>query len=109
MRQELKEIKAPRQNYTENIYAKLILYALPHLVRGASAVKCSSLQKLHGLGDRRNRFFKSIVTVFASEGPKCEIIQQGMCYSVKQVAGSHTVRVEPWDRLGLGTSICHLL
>lgn len=32
-----------------------------------------------------------------------------MWYSVKQDAGSHTVCVEPWDRLGLRTSICSLL
>lgn len=100
-------MKALSWSSTESIYSNLILYALSHLVRGLSAVKRSPLQKLHGLGDKRNSFFKSIVTAFASEGPKCEIIWQGMSHSVKQDAGSHTACVLPWDRLG--TSICSLL
>jgi len=53
--------------------------------------------------------FKNIVTVFALEGPKYEIIQQGMSYSVKQDVGSHSTRIEPWDRLGLASSVCSLL
>lgn len=104
VKQVLKEMKALSWSSTESIYANLMLHALSHLVRGPSAVKRSPLQKSRGLGDKRNSFFKSIVTAFASEGPKCEIIWQGMSHSVKQDAGSHTACVLPWDRLG--TSIC---